>query len=252
MPSPLLRTAATLALMLTAGLAVAPGAMAPASAAPRPQPSAALTEELARQAAERVLQALRGGDAQTRYAQFAPSLKRMTSPELVESQIRRQPKVVSWTITSIEPGVDSSTVLASLQTSDGPRNLVMVIDGDGLVEGYHFDVSDRSAEEVARRFVQAVADGRFVSAGGYLSTDLQEEIPPAALQRKWQFLQRRTGDFVGVRGVKRSEHTSDMKLVMVTVAFRRLTDNLYVILDNANEIIGVDFPIEPPPADAAP
>jgi hypothetical protein len=217
----------------------------------RAQPSAAITEARARTAAERILAALRSGDANARFAQFSPELQRMTSPALVQSHIRRQPKVLSWTITTVAPGVDSSTVEATLQTSAGRRDLLMVIDGDGRLEGYHFNVSDQPAEEVARRFMQALIEGRYVYAVSFLNPDLQTEIPPASLQRKWQNLQRLTGNFVRVRRIKRSEHTPDMKLVMVTTEFTRLTDNLYVILDSANEIIGVDFPTEPTAPKAA-
>ncbi len=217
----------------------------------RPQPSAAITEARARAAAERILAALKSGDANARYAQFSPELQRMTSPALVQSHIRRQPKVLGWTITTVAPGVDSSTVEATLQTSAGRRDLLMVIDGDGRLEGYHFNASDQPAEEVARRFIQALIEGRYVYAGSFLNPDLQTEIPPASLQKKWQNLQRLTGNFVRVRKINRSEHTPDMKLVMVTTEFTRLTDNLYVILDSANEIIGVDFPTEPATPQAA-
>jgi hypothetical protein len=234
-------------------LAQAKGSMpAGSSAQPRrAQPSAAITEARARSAAERILAALKSGDANARYAQFSPELQRMTSPALVQSHIRRQPKVLSWTITAVAPGVDSSTVEAALQTSAGRRDLLMVIDGDGRLEGYHFDVSDQPAEEVARRFMQALIEGRYVYAVSFLNPDLQTEIPPASLQNKWQNLQRLTGNFVRVRKINRSEHTPDMKLVMVTTEFTRLTDNLYVILDSANEIIGVDFPTEPAAPKAA-
>jgi hypothetical protein len=217
----------------------------------RAQPSAAITEARARAAAERILTALKSGDANARFAQFSPELQRMTSPALVQSHIRRQPKVLGWTITTVAPGVDSSTVEATLQTSAGRRDLLMVIDGDGRLEGYHFNVSDQPAEEVARRFMQALIEGRFVYAASFLDPDLQTEIPPASLQKKWQNLQRLTGNFVRVRRINRSEDTPDMKLVMVTTEFTRLTDNLYVILDSANEIIGVDFPTEPAAPQAA-
>jgi hypothetical protein len=43
-----------------------------------------------------------------------------------------------------------------------------------------------------------------------------------------------------------------MKLVIVNVEFNRLSDNLFVILDNRNQIIGVDFPTEPNPPAPAP
>ena len=219
----------------------------PSTAAPsvrRTQPSSALSEVKARAAAERILRALRDGDANERYAQFAPSLQRMTSPTLVQNHLRRQPKVQSWKITAISPGVESSTVEATLQTSAGVRDLLMVIDGDGRLEGYHLNVSDQPAEKVARGFIDAVIQGRYVAAMSFLSPDMQSEITAAGLQRKWQNLQRVTGNFVKVRKISRSEHTSDMKLVLITTEFTRLTDSLYVILDSDNSIIGVDFPTD--------
>jgi len=57
---------------------------------------------------------------------------------------------------------------------------------------------------------------------------------------------------VRVREVLPSEQSGDMKLVMVTTEFTRLTDNLYVILDRNNAIIGVDFPTEPAAPKPAP
>ena len=222
-----------------------------AKAAPVASSSAAV-EQRVRLAAERVLKALRDGDAELRYAQFAPELKRMTSPYLVAMNMRRQPKVLSWVITSVVPGMDSSTVEARLQTSAGERLLLMVIDEKGLLAGYHINAADQPAEKVVAEFMTAVTDGRFVAASSFLSPELQEEIPPASLQRKWQKLQQETGNFIKVRRIARSESTAELKLVLVNTQFTRTTDNLFVILDSSNQIIGVDFPTDPqiasPPA----
>jgi hypothetical protein len=217
------------------------GAAAPAA---RPT-SAAAVEQRARQAAEKILTAVRDGNAKLRYAQFAPDLQRMTSPWLVEMNMRRQPKVLSWRITSVIPGLESSTVEATLQTSAGERLLLMVIDENGLLAGYHFDVADQPAEKVVADFMDALTNGRFVLASSFLSQELQEEVSAAGLQRKWQLLQRRTGNFVKVRRIARSENTADMKLLLVNTQFTRTTDNLFVILDNRNQIVGMDFPTDP-------
>lgn len=222
-------------------LAQAPKAAAPAARAT----SAAAVELRARQAAEQILKALREGDAKARYGQFAPNLQRMTSPWLVETHMRRQPKVLSWRITSVIPGLESSTVEATLQTSAGERSLLMVIDENGLLEGYHFNVADQPAEKVVKDFMDALINGRFVLASSFLAPELQEEVSAAGLQRKWQLLQRRTGNFLAVRRVARSESTADMKLILVNTRFTRTTDNLFVILDNQNQIVGVDFPTDP-------
>ena len=98
---------------------------------------------------------------------------------------------------------------------------------------------------MARQFVQALIEGRYVFASSFLGPILQEEIPPAALQRKWQALQQRTGNVVKVEKVARAEDTTDMKLVLVLTKFTRLNDNIFVILDRRNAIIGVDFPTDP-------
>ena len=229
--------------------------MGPGSAGTKAAPasnSSAAVEQRARLAAERVLKALRDGDAQARFSQFAPELQRMTSPYLVAMNMRRQPKVISWVITSVIPGMDSSTVEAKLQTSTGERLLLMVIDEKGLLAGYHINVADQPAEKVVTEFMTAVIDGRFVAASSFLSPELQEEIPPATLQRKWQQLQRNTGNFIKVNRIARSESTAELKLVLVNTQFTRTTDNLFVILDSSNQIIGVDFPTDPqlatPPA----
>ena len=229
------------------------GVPAPGVPAPTARPtSAAAVEQRARLAAEQVLKALRDGDAKARYSQFSPELQRMTSPWLVEMNMRRQPKIRGWQISSVIPGIDSSTVEARVQTSAGERTLLMVIDENGRLAGYHIDMADQPAEKVVAEFMDALTGGRFVAASSFLSPELQEEIPAAGLQRKWQILQRRTGNFVKVRRIARSESTADMKLLLVNTQFTRTTDNLFVILDNSNQIVGVDFPTDPeigkPPA----
>jgi len=211
----------------------------------RSQLSAALSEERARAAAEQILKALKDGDAEARFAQFAPKLQRMSSPAMVRSHLLNQPRILSWTLGSVVPGLDSSAVEARLVTSAGPRQLLMIIDNEGRLEGYHFDAADGAAETVARQFVQALIEGRYVFASSFLSPKLQEEIPPAALQRKWQALQQRTGTVVKMEKVARAEDTTDMKLVLVLTKFTRLNDNIFVILDRRNAIIGVDFPTDP-------
>lgn len=222
---------------------------APVLAAPvapsRSQPSAALSEERARVAAEQILRALKDSDAEARFAQFAPKLQRMTSPAKVRSHLRHQPRILSWTLGAVVPGLDSSAVEARLVTSAGPRQLLMIIDNEGRLEGYHFDAADVAAETVARQFVQALIEGRYVYASSFLAPKLQEEFPPAAMQRKWQALQQRTGTVVNVEKVARAEDTTDMKLVLVLTKFTRVNDNIFVILDRRNAIIGVDFPTDP-------
>ena len=123
----------------------------------------------------------------------------------------------------------------------------MVIDDQGRIDGYHFNVTDQPAEKVVRDFITALSSGHFISASSFLSPLMQEQIPQGQLQQKWLNLQRITGNFVRVKRINRAESTPEMRLVIVNTEFNRLTDNLFVTLDSDNRIIGVDFPTDPAP-----
>lgn len=251
MPRPQPRPALIGLTLLVSSLAVLAPRGAWAQAMPNPastgQPSAALSEAKARTAAERILTTIRNGDAQARFNQFSPALQRVSSPSMVAATMKTQPKLLRWEIRSIQPGYDSSTVEATLVTSAGQRDLLMVINADGRIDGYHFDVTDQPAEKVVRDFIGALSSGQFISASSFLSPVMQEQISQAQLQQKWLNLQRITGNFVRVKRINRAESNPDMRLVIVNTEFNRLTDNLFVTLDAQNQIIGVDFPTDPAP-----
>ena len=229
-----------LAALQPAPLRAQPAATAsPAAAKP------ALSTEQARAAAVRILEAIQSGDANARFAQFSDQLKAVSSPSMVAATMRSQPKVISYQLLSVRSGLTNSTVEAEIRTALGNRVLFIVINGKGQIERYYVDRADDPTSKVALQFVQAISTGNFITAHSFLSPSFQKEISPAALQAKWLGLQRETGNFVKVGRAVEAESTPDMRLVLVNVAFNRLSDNLYVILDSSNEIIGVDFPENP-------
>jgi hypothetical protein len=204
-----------------------------------------LSVEEARAAANRVLKAVQSRDANLRYSQFSPELKAASSPSMVAATIRTQPKLLSWNLLSIQRGLRTTTVEASLTTSAGKQDVFLVLNGAGQISGYHIDLTDQAPSLVARKFVTALSTGHFISARGFLSLELQREISVASLQSRWQQLQRQTGDFLRIKRVVEKGSTSDQHLVLVFTEFNRLTDSLFVILDNNNQIVGVDFPSDP-------
>lgn len=244
-PAALALLAATL-LGSTTALTPAPLRAQPAAGTTTaPAPTPALTVEQARAAAVRILEAIKTGDANARYAQFSDALKAVSSPSMVAATMRSQPKVIGYQLLSVRSGLTSSTVEAELRTARGNRVLFIVINGKGQIERYYVDRADDPTSKVALQFVQAISTGHFISAHSFLNPSFQKEISPASLQAKWLGLQRETGSFVKVGRAVEAESTPDMRLVLVNVEFNRLSDNLYVILDSSNEIIGVDFPEYP-------
>lgn len=245
-------SAGLLSLLAAAGLILLPTAPAVrAQTTTARETTAAMAEEAARQAADRILTAVKSRDANAYFTLLAPDLQRVSSPAMAAKALQRLPQLQSWRISEVVPGLDSSSVTAQLTTSEGPREVLVVVDGKGRLEGYHVNATDAKAEDVVRAFMQALSNGYFVTASSFLSERVREEIPPSVLQRKWLTLQSLTGQFRSIRKISRAESNDQMKLVIVTTQFNRLTDNLFVVLDNQNQIINVDFPDSPNPPRAA-
>ena len=204
----------------------------------------------ARAAARRILDAVQRGDANARYAQFSDELKAMTSPSMVQATMRSQPKVLRYELLSVRSGLGTSTVEAELTTTAGKRVIFIVLNAQGQISRYYVDRADDPTSRVAGQFVQALSTGNFITAQSFLSPQFQKEVTPASLQAKWLNLQRLTGSFVQVGRVVEAESTPDARLVLVNVRFNRLSDNLFVILNPENQIVGIDFPQDAAPAPA--
>ena len=235
----------SLATGLSITVASLPGVPGGAALAQSGVEQPALSVEAARAAANRILTAVKSRDANLRFSQFSEELKAVSSPSMVAETMRTQPKLLNWTLLSVQGGLRNTTVEASLTTSMGKRDLFIVLNPEGKLAGYHLDVTDEATSAVAKRFVTALSSGHFISARSYLSLPLQQEISSSSLQARWQQLQRQTGEFVRIRKVVVAEGSGEQRLVLVNSEFNRLSDSLFVILNANNDIIGVDFPSDP-------
>jgi hypothetical protein len=225
---------------------LAPAAQAqPSGAAPAAHSHDGLSVDQARAAANRVLEAEQRRDAQARFQQFAPELQEVSSPAMVAETMARRPALRSWKLLSVQTGVNTTTVEASVDTAAGKQDLFLVFNAKGQLTGYYVDRTDTAPSKVASQFVRALSTGRYISARSFLSPSLQREISAAGLQARWQALQRETGNFVTVNRVIEAGSEGDQHLVLVNTTFNRLTDNLFVLLDANNLIFNVDFPNEP-------
>lgn len=261
MPRPVLLAAGVLCTLNLAGLSLAGNRVlaqtntaVPSANRAEQQVGGGLSVAEARAAANRILAAVQSRDPNRRFALFSERLQAISSPRMVAETMAEQPRLLSWTLLSVRRGLNTTTVEASLQTSAGPQDLFMVLDGEGRLDGYHLDLTDAKASQVAGDFVRALGGGHFITARSFLSLPMQEELPPAALQDRWQRLQRYTGTFQGVRRVVTADRNEDSQLVLVSTEFNRVTDTLFVVLNLNNEIVSVDFPQDPirPAASSAP
>lgn len=243
-----LSSLAAASLLLVSATATALSGVVPAALAqssPAATKAASMTASQATAAAETILNVVQSRDAQARFDLLSDDLKAVSSPALLAKTIARQPKILSWRITSIDVGLDSSTVDALLQTGRGSVPVVLVINNLGKLAAYQVDESKEPSTRVAQDFITAVVRGKFGEARSFLSLSMQKEISPQALQAKWLNLQSETGNFVRTRRIIEAERSPDTRLVLVNLEFTRMADTLFVILDGRNQIVGLDFPNEP-------
>ena len=74
-----------------------------------------------------------------------------------------------------------------------------------------------------------------------MSLQLQEELTPGDLERKWTKLSRVSGGFSMVKDAVIAHQGGNQQLVLVAVAFGKATTNLFVIFDERGQIINVDI-----------
>ncbi|MCT0212974.1 DUF3887 domain-containing protein [Synechococcus sp. CS-1326] len=204
--------------------------------------SSALNPEQARSAAATIIEGLQRRNNQAIYNLLAPDLQRSTTPERVRERMQQQEPILSSRIKEVLVGADDSTVEVELLTATGTHPLVLVIDDRGRLLGWERDLNDTPVRQVANNFIKALSQGKVVEARSLLSLQLQEQISPQDMLNRWKDLEKLTGTFQRVRGTVVASQGGDQQLVLVTTQFNRLTDNLFVILDSGNHIIGIDFP----------
>ena len=74
-----------------------------------------------------------------------------------------------------------------------------------------------------------------------MSLQLQQELAPGDLERKWSKLVRVAGGFRKVKDAVIAHQGGSQQLVLVAVEFGKATSNLFVIFDERGQIINVDI-----------
>ncbi|QPN59374.1 DUF3887 domain-containing protein [Synechococcus sp. CBW1002] len=217
---------------------------APTLVAEVASPQRKQTKQKLRKAAERILLAIQQSDARALYGYLAEPVRRFTTPAAMQERLASLGGVRSTRIESLVLGADDGTVEAELVTPRGTRPLTLILDGEGKILGWELDRSQIPVEDTAVKFIEDLAAGRVLTARSLMSAAMQEEMLPAALQERWQGLQKLTGPFQRVRGSVFAGRDETQQLVLVTTQFGQLTDNLFVILNLQGQVIGVDFPLD--------
>jgi len=206
-------------------------------------PTTSLSAVAATRAAQDLLNAMTSKNAAALYAGLAPQLQSSSSEAAVRARLNKSPGLSGFRINAISRGVDDTTVDAVALLDDGKREapLLLVLDDNGKLVAWKWVGQTLPIEQSAINFVRELEAKRWVAARYYLDLDFQKEISPQDLERKWSKLVRVLGGMKEVKTALVANAGGEQQLVLVTIAFGKVTDNLFVIFNREGRIINVDF-----------
>ena len=195
----------------------------------------------ATKAAEQLLNALQQRQGAALHARLSAAVQDSLSREQVQERLDQRPAIKSSRVVGIASGYRTTTVDAVVQTAKGDENLLFVLDDEGLLLAWKWVDEVLPIERTALDFAGDLAAGRWLTARSKLSLELQQELSPADLKRKWTKLSSVSGGYRKLKEAVVASQGGNQQLVLVSVEFGDATSNLFVIFDERGQIINVDI-----------
>ena len=228
-------SAALLAITLSAPI----GLISPAAAEELTRTE--LTPAQAKAAAELMLEALQERQGDVMHDALATPVQASVDAKTVQARLDQREAINGTRVVSIIPGYNTTTIDAVVTTASGDEGMLLVLDEDGKLLAWKWTDQIQPIETTALDFTRDLAAGRWVAARSKMSLQLQEELAPGDLERKWTKLSKVSGGFRKVKDAVIAHQGGDQQLVLVAVAFGDATTNLFVIFDERGRIINVDI-----------
>ena len=200
-----------------------------------------LTPAQAKAAAELVLEALQERQGEVMHDALAAPVQASVDVKTVQARLDQREAINGTRVVSVIPGYNTTTIDAVVTTASGDEGMLMVLDEDGKLLAWKWTEQIQPIETTALDFTRDLAAGRWVAARSKMSLQLQEELAPGDLERKWTKLSQVSGGFRKVKDAVIAHQGGDQQLVLVAVAFGKATTNLFVIFDESGRIINVDI-----------
>ena len=192
-------------------------------------------------AAELLLEALTNRQGDVMHDALAAPVQASVDVKSVQARLDQRVAIDATRVVSVIPGYNTTTVDAVVTTASGDEGMLMVLDEDGKLLAWKWTEQIQPIETTALDFTRDLAAGRWVAARSKMSLQLQEELAPGDLERKWTKLSQVSGGFRKVKDAVIAHQGGDQQLVLVAVAFGKATTNLFVIFDESGQIINVDI-----------
>lgn len=200
-----------------------------------------LTPAQATAEAELLLEALKNRQGDVMHDALADTVQTSVDMNTVQARLNQRAAIDATRVVSVTPGYNTTTIDAVVTTASGDEGVLMVLDEDGKLPAWKWSDRIQPIETTALDFTRDLAAGRWIAARSKMSLQLQEELAPGDLERKWTKLSQVSGGFRKVKDAVIAHQGGDQQLVLVAVAFGQATTNLFVIFDASGRIINVDI-----------
>ena len=200
-----------------------------------------LTPAQATAAAELLLEARKNRLGDVMHDALAAPVQTSVDMNTVQARLNQRAAIDATRVVSVTPGYNTTTIDAVVTTASGDEGVLMVLDEDGKLLAWKWSDRIQPIETTALDFTRDLAAGRWIAARSKMSLQLQEELAPGDLERKWTKLSQVSGGFRKVKDAVIAHQGGDQQLVLVAVAFGQATTNLFVIFDASGRIINVDI-----------
>jgi hypothetical protein len=120
-------------------------------------------------------------------------------------------------------------------------DFVVTLDGNQQITAVDF-LSIRNIQENAEKFVDAVSNGKYGVARGYLAPEFKKTILPETIKQRWMAILATTGPFKQRSNSRVVKSASGADLVLVNLEFERENRSFMIIFNPLGKIVGVDFP----------
>ena len=200
-----------------------------------------LTPAQATAAAELLLEALKERQGDVMHDALAAPVQASIDVKTVQARLDQREAIDATRVVSVTPGYNTTTIDAVVTTASGDEGMLMVLDEDGKLLAWKWSDRIQPIETTALDFTRDLAAGRWIAARSKMSLQLQEELAPGDLERKWTKLSQVSGGFRKVKDAVIAHQAGDQLLVLEVAAFGQATTNLFVIFDASGRIINVDI-----------
>lgn len=192
-------------------------------------------------AAELLLDALKNRQGDVMHDALATPVQASVDAKTVQERLDQRMAIEATRVVSVIPGFNTTTIDAVVTTASGDEGMLMVLDEDGKLLAWKWTDQIKPIETTAVEFARDLAAGRWVAARSKMSLQLQEDLAPGDLERKWTKLSRTSGGFRKVKDAVIAHQGGEQQLVLVAVSFGKATTNLFVIFDERGRITNVDI-----------